>query len=46
MEYTTLGNTDIRVIDLKLTDEDAAFIEEPYRPHEICGANKGMQVLK
>ncbi len=36
----------VRAIDLKLTDEDAAFLEEPYRPHEICGANKGMQVLK
>ena len=36
----------VRAIDLKLSDEDAAFLEEPYRPHEIVGANKGMQVLK
>lgn len=36
----------VRAIDLKLTDEDVAFLEEPYRPHEIVGANKGMQVLK
>lgn len=35
----------VRAIDLKLSD-DAAFLEEPYRPHEIVGANKGMQVLK
>lgn len=36
----------VRAIDLKLSDDDAAFLEEPYRPHEIVGANKGMQVLK
>lgn len=36
----------VRAIDLKLSDEDVAFLEEPYRPHEIVGANKGMQVLK
>ena len=36
----------VRAIDLKLTDDDAAFLNEPYRPHEIVGANKGMQVLK
>ena len=36
----------VRAIDLKLSNEDAAFLEEPYRPHEIVGANKGMQVLK
>lgn len=36
----------VLAIDLKLSNEDAAFLEEPYRPHEIVGANKGMQVLK
>ena len=36
----------VRAIDLNLSNEDAAFLEEPYRPHEIVGANKGMQVLK
>ena len=36
----------VRAIDLKLSDNDAAFLEELYRPHEIVGANKGMQVLK
>ena len=35
----------VRAVDLQLSDEDAAFLEEPYRPHDIVGANKGMQVL-
>lgn len=33
----------VRAVDFNLTDEDAEYIEAPYRPHEIVGANKGMQ---
>ena len=27
-----------KAVDLQLTDEDIAFLEEPYRAHEIVGA--------
>ena len=27
-----------KAVDLKLSDEDIAFLEEPYRAHEIVGA--------
>ena len=33
MKYTTLGKTGIEV-----SKEDVAFLEEPYRAHEIVGA--------
>jgi aryl-alcohol dehydrogenase-like predicted oxidoreductase len=28
----------VRSVDLELSEEDIAFLEAPYRPHEICGA--------
>ena len=47
MKYTQLGNTGIKYfddavksVDLVLSDEDVAFIEEPYRAHEVVGALK------
>ena len=27
----------VRALDLKLTEEDVAFLEEPYTPHELVG---------
>lgn len=30
----------VRAVDLTLSDEDAAFLEEPYRAHEVVGAVK------
>ena len=27
----------MRALDLKLTEEDVAFLEEPYTPHELVG---------
>ncbi len=29
----------VRAVDMELTDEDAAYLEELYRPHEVVGAN-------
>ena len=28
----------VRAVDLELTPEDVAFLEEPYRAHEVTGA--------
>jgi hypothetical protein len=28
----------VAAIDVKLTEEDMAFLEEPYKAHEIVGA--------
>ena len=28
----------VRAVDLELSDQDAAYLEDPYRPHEIVGA--------
>jgi aryl-alcohol dehydrogenase-like predicted oxidoreductase len=28
----------VAAVDVKLTEEDIAFLEEPYRAHEIVGA--------
>ena len=30
----------LKAVDLKLNEEDLQFLEEPYRAHEIVGANK------
>ena len=27
----------VKSVDLKLSDEDAAYLEEPYKPHEVIG---------
>jgi len=34
-------NDAIRAVDFALTDEDAAYIEEQYRPHTVVGALSG-----
>ena len=31
-------NDAVRAIDLDLSDEDAAYLEEPYKAHEVVGA--------
>lgn len=31
-------NAAVRAVDLALTKEDIAFLEEPYKAHEIVGA--------
>ncbi len=35
----------LKSVDLKLTDEDLLFLEEPYKAHEIVGANKTNQKI-
>jgi aryl-alcohol dehydrogenase-like predicted oxidoreductase len=31
-------NDAVRALDLDLSDEDAAYLEEPYKAHEVVGA--------
>ena len=33
-----LFNDAVRALDLDLSDEDAAYLEEPYKAHEVVGA--------
>ena len=35
----------VRAVDLELSDEDTAFLEEPYKAHEVVGAVKANYTL-